>query len=69
MTREGAGRGGTGRRALERLLDRVFAIRPLLWIPARIFGAGRVERELGLRVSAALIASLLLIPAVHAAKP
>jgi 4-hydroxybenzoate polyprenyltransferase len=73
MTREEAGsRDRTGRHALTWLLDRAFAVRPLLWIPAvAIFGAGRAWgiREHGHReFSAAPIASLLLIlAAVHAA--
>lgn len=65
--------GGTrGRRTLAWLLDRLFAFRPLHWIPAvALFGAGRAWgiRELGRReLSAVPLASLLLIlTAVHAA--
>jgi len=72
MTGEAAARGTKGRRALEWLLDRVFAIRPLLWIPAvAVYGSGRAWglRELGRdRFSPGpLVALLLILAAVHAA--
>lgn len=67
---------GAGR-AMAWVLDRVFAIRPLLWIPAvAVYAAGRAwgSRELGRDdfaappIAAGPIASLLLIlAAVHAA--
>lgn len=68
MTGEGRG----GRRALEWLLDRTFAIRPLLWIPAvAVYGAGRAwEFRVSGRndFSPGPLASLLLIlAAVHGA--
>lgn len=57
---------------MKRSLDLIFAVRPLLWIPAiAIFAAGRAwgEREAGAsRFEAASLGSLLLIlGAVHAA--
>ncbi len=72
MTGVEASRGAIGPRALAWLLDRVFALRPLHWIPAvAVYGAGRAWgiRDLGRReFSAEPLASLLLIlAAVHAA--
>jgi len=72
MIREGAAEGGTTRRALAWLLDRAFAIRPLLWVPAlAIFGAGRAwgigalgHREFS---PAPILSLLLVLAAVHAA--
>ena len=72
MTGDGTARGLVGRRALEWLLDRVFAIRPLLWIPAiAVYGAGRAWefRESGRDAFSPgpLAALLLILAAVHGA--
>jgi len=69
---EGSARGPHGRWALEWLLDRIFAIRPLLWIPAvAVYGAGRAWefRESGREgfSPGPLAALLLILAAVHGA--
>jgi len=72
MNGERLDHGPAGRSAPAWLLDRVFAIRPLLWIPAvAVYGAGRAWgfREAGrgdLRPGP-LAALLLILAAVHAA--
>ena len=72
MSGEGSARGPHGRWALEWLLDRIFAIRPLLWIPAvAVYGAGRAWefRESGREgfSPGPLAALLLILAAVHGA--
>ena len=72
MTGGGTVPASAGRRAVEWLLDRVFAIRPLLWIPAvAIYGAGRAwELHASGRGGFSLgplAALLLILTAVHAA--